>query len=169
MWYVLHTLSGREQEALDLMERRAEDGLMQEFFVPRRELMRKQKGEWITFPENLFPGYAFVRTNNPDLVNKLAKDIPFYARILGGEEGFMPLSESEKLQIQGMMDSEMSIVRISKGVIVGDTVMVLQGPLRGKEGHITKIDRHKRIAQLEMSFLGRLVTIKLGLEIVYKT
>lgn len=38
----------------------------------------------------------------------------------------------------------------------------------GHAGSIVKIDRHKRLAYLEMEMLGRKKNVKLGLEIVAK-
>ena len=57
---------------------------------------------------------------------------------------------------------------MSVGVIEGDRVIVTEGPLKGHEAQITKIDRHKRAAYLDMRMFGRHKTIKVGLEIVRK-
>ena len=47
--------------------------------------------------------------------------------------------------------------------------MIIQtGPLKGNEGLIKKIDRHKRKAWLELNLLGRTVETQVGLEIVEK-
>ena len=169
MWYVVQTLSGREKEMLDLLRARDLNHLLKDSFVPRRELMRKQKGEWTKYSDTLFPGYVFVRTEAPSAVNDLVAALPFFARVLGSSGGFTPLNDHEELFITRVADEETHMVRMSTGVIEGDTVTVLQGPLRGYEGFITKIDRHKRLASLEMEMLGRLVTIKLGLEIIRKS
>ena len=39
----------------------------------------------------------------------------------------------------------------------------------GYEGGIQKIDRHKRLAYVEIKMLGRTTVVKLGLEIVSKS
>ena len=57
---------------------------------------------------------------------------------------------------------------MSTGVIEGDRVIVTDGPLVGREALISKIDRHKRLAYLDMRMFGRIKTIKVGLEIVRK-
>ena len=38
----------------------------------------------------------------------------------------------------------------------------------GLEGHITKIDRHKRVAYVDVNLLGRVSTVQVGLEIISK-
>ena len=57
---------------------------------------------------------------------------------------------------------------MSTGVIEGDQVIVTEGPLRGYEALISMIDRHKRLAFLEMHMFGRTKIVKVGLEIVSK-
>ena len=51
----------------------------------------------------------------------------------------------------------------------GDKVVVIAGSEKGKEGTIKKIDRHKRIAMIEVELFGKLTIAKVGLEIVSKT
>lgn len=59
-------------------------------------------------------------------------------------------------------------MEMSEGIIEGDRVMVTRGPLKGHEASITRIDRHKRLAWVDMSMFGRSKTIRVGLEIVSK-
>lgn len=54
-------------------------------------------------------------------------------------------------------------------MIEGDEVKVVKGPLRGQEAKIVKVDRHKRLAWLEMHMFGRTKVVKVGLEIVSKS
>lgn len=169
MWYVVQTLSGREHEMLNLLRRRDEGHLLKDSFVPSRELARKHKGEWEKYSDILFPGYVFVLTEAPGAVNELAATLPVFARVMGSEKRFTPLDDREELFITKVADSDNHMLRMSTGVIEGDTVTVLRGPLRGYEGNITKIDRHKRLAHLHMEMLGRFVTIKMGLEIIRKS
>lgn len=53
-------------------------------------------------------------------------------------------------------------------MIEGDEIVILNGPLMNQTGLIKKIDRHKRLAYLEIEILGRTKTVKVGLEIVQK-
>ena len=60
------------------------------------------------------------------------------------------------------------LVEMSSGIIENDRVQILSGPLMGMEGNIRRIDRHKRIAYLEIEMFGRTVEMKVGLEIIRK-
>lgn len=59
-------------------------------------------------------------------------------------------------------------VDVSTGYIEEDVLYIRKTPLKGYEGHISKIDRHKRIAYVDVSLFGRKITVKVGLEITRK-
>ena len=47
-----------------------------------------------------------------------------------------------------------------------DQVIILSGPLKDLQGQIKKINLHKRIAEVEMEFLGRKTLFHLGIELL---
>ena len=57
-------------------------------------------------------------------------------------------------------------VPMSMGYMEGDKVMVTEGPMAGYEGNITYVNRHKRIATIQVELFGRKTEITLGLELV---
>ena len=57
---------------------------------------------------------------------------------------------------------------MSTGYIEGDHIIITDGPLKGYEALIKKIDRHKRIAFIEINLLNQPNIIKVGLEIISK-
>ena len=70
--------------------------------------------------------------------------------------------------IQRFVDPDF-VVRESLGLIEGDRVIVLSGPLKNHESLIRKINRHKRKAWLEMSMFGQSQLVEVGLEIIKKS
>ena len=66
------------------------------------------------------------------------------------------------------MGTDKQLVEMSCGIIENDRVQIVSGPLTGMEGSIRRIDRHKRIAHLEIEMFGRTVEMKVGLEIIIK-
>lgn len=57
---------------------------------------------------------------------------------------------------------------MSKGVIRNGRPVITSGPLKGREGLIRKIDRHKRIADIEIPLAGERRQVTVGLEIYEK-
>lgn len=168
MWYVIQVFGGKEQTTLDLLKRFVDEGVLQEAFVPRREVMRRNDGVTTRVIEVLFPGYLFVVTETPRELCAQLKGVPAFTRMLGGsDKRFIPLNQSEIDCLEEFCGVN-RVVEMSRGVIEGDKVRVSEGPLKGHEGIIKKIDRHKQCAYVDMKFMGRTKSIKLGLEIVRK-
>lgn len=61
------------------------------------------------------------------------------------------------------------MIEMSEGIMEGSKVIVLRGPLMGHGAEIKRVNRHRRTAELEIRMLGRVKTIRLGLEIVSKS
>lgn len=166
--YVIQVVGGKEQHVCDLVNKLLSDGI-KECFIPRREVMRRVEGSWISIRETLFPGYLFVETDNIQHVMERLARIPAFTRLLGvSDEKVIPLSQDEVAWLTALMKPLDKVVEMSVGVIEGDQVIVTDGPLKGHEALISKIDRHKRLAFLDMRMFGRTKTIKVGLEIVRK-
>lgn len=85
----------------------------------------------------------------------------------------MPLSEKdmrllEKLQ-NGMNDGRNPEAGISRiAVEEGNQIRILSGPLVNLEGQIRKVNLHKRIAVVEVEFMGNKSAVHLGVEMVGK-
>ena len=86
-------------------------------------------------------------------------------KILKTGDEITPLSQQE-VELLLKLGSEKQEVEMSIGVIEGDKVHIFEGPLQGMEGLIRKIDRHKRMAYLKVEMFGRVVEMKVGVEIV---
>lgn len=166
--YVVQVIGGRETKAVKLVVSVAKDAV-QSCFVPRREMMKRIDGVWVKRREILFPGYVFVQTDDPVGVQQALHAVPAFARMLTSSgDTFVPLTHDEVTWINVHADAETHVVEMSKGFIEGDCVVVTLGPLRGQEASIARIDRHKRLAWVDMNMFGRHKMIRIGLEIVAK-
>lgn len=168
MWYVIQTMAGQEDQVRCLMEKLVDRELFQELFVPRYEVMKRIRGLWIKRVEVLLPGYVFVVAKDPGRLKAALRGVPRFTRLLGNDDMFTPLDDREIAFINAFTQPGKRMVELSTGIIEGDEVVILNGPLMGHQGLISKIDRHKRLAYLEIEMLGRKKNVKLGLEIVAK-
>ena len=83
------------------------------------------------------------------------------------EDDVSALSTEERAYLEGLMDEEHN-VRISKGEILNGEVIITEGPLKGYESNIIRIDRHKRRAILNVRMNDREMQVDVSLEIVKK-
>lgn len=144
-------------------------GAVEDCFVPKREVAHRKSGQWHRILEKLFPGYVFVRTSAPEQVREVLGRVPAFTRMLtSAGDTCLPLTADEVAWINAITNVDTHVMEMSKGVIEGDRVMVTRGPLKGHEALIARIDRHKRLAWVDMDMFGRHKTIRVGLEIVSK-
>lgn len=169
MWYVVQVSAGREQKTLDMMQCFVEDGVAKDVFIPRYELQKCFRGVWHTVERPLFSGYLFVVTDDVERLRTELRKVPAFTRILGNDDIFTPLEKSEVDWLKSFMGEASHVVGMSTGVIEGDEVIVLNGPLFNQTALIQKINRRKRIAYLEFQMCGRTVHAQVGLSIVKKT
>lgn len=168
-WYVIQVFAGKEEEMKKKILSIVDHSYIEECFIPRYQKMKKYQGKWHQEEEVLFPGYLFIITDHIHEVYVELNQIPALTKILGREGGYInPLPMHEALFIS-RFGKEEHLVDMSIGYIEGDVIKVTNGPLMGQEGLIRKIDRHKRIAMIEVEFFGQVTTAKVGLEIIRKT
>lgn len=166
--FAVQVTGGREARAAELIERFAGEELIG-CYVPSYEHMRRVGGQWRRVTSTLFPGYLFIETRSPAQVQADLRATPTFTRLLGShDDKFIPLAPDEVTWLEALTTAKTHVVAMSEGIIEGDRVIVTSGALKGHEALITKVDRHKRLAYLDMRMFGRTKTIPVGLEIVSK-
>ena len=103
--------------------------------------------------------------SEPDDLFIQLKRIPDFTKLIGKDDIY-PIYKEEVLHL--LKYSEEHLIKMSKGIIEGDHIIVESGPLKGYEGFIKKIDRHKRLAFIDVELFNTVITVKVGLEIVSK-
>lgn len=165
-WYVIQVPTGAERKLCTLIERLSPADAVSECFSPRYATQIKQAGEWVDVEKPLLPGYVIVVSSRLDLVLHALREIPEFTRLLRMGESFVPLAQEERAWIEALTNKGSRCVDMSMGVMEGERVVVLSGPLRGREALITSVNRHKNLAFVELEICGRRVTTKVGLGIV---
>lgn len=173
MMYVMQVLTGKEEFVSGCVT----GWLLQEgeeAYSPTCEREIMLRGEPAKATARLFPGYIFIQSEKViDLYVRLraVKDRHFLqtlTKVLRTDDYFTPMAEEEEKAFLSLFGGEHSI-GVSRGVIRDGKLIVTEGPLMGQEDNIIKINRHKRIAILQLRILGKFITIKVGLEVTEKT
>lgn len=169
-YYVIQVAPGAEVRTETLIGARVDKRLYKDCFHPLRHVRKKFHGEWKDSHEKLIPGYVFIISGCIEELYRELKHVPALTKLLGHSEGrlFIPLSSGEAEWLEkvtaGGTEAPLSRIAVSEG----DEVTVLEGPLKDMEGNIKKINLHRRIAEVEVEFMGRKTIIHLGIEIVAK-
>lgn len=197
-WYVIQVPTGREQTLAHAIERVAAEAdvaaqgaadaepgsvesdpesapptpILAECFSPRFATQKKVHGEWRDVEQLLFPGYLIAVTARPEALKEALRRVPEFTRLLAVGETFVPLSSRDQAWIGAFTSEGARCVPMSVSVVEqladGDRIVVMQGPLAGKEALIQSVNRRKSLAYLQFEICGRTVTTKVGLAIVHK-
>ena len=167
MWYVIQTRSGQEQNIRKMMREIRGSAAYEECFIPLCEEVRRSRGKiTITF-RHLFPGYLFVKTDDPDKLSDAFYKIPGFARILGVEEEdnsktFIPVEETDMEFLNTLFEDgimHVSYIKMRSNHYIESVV----GPLAKYRNHIVKLDIPHRRAIAETQMFGKMRRIKFGL------
>lgn len=175
MYYVLQVAPGKEADTEEYIMKRIADKLFSSCFHPVRCVRKKFRGEWMDRHEKLLPGYVFMNSENAEELYLALKGIPMLTKFLGWNMEYVtPLTEQETVWLEAlvsagqddMITGEVPLSQIE--IDENDQIRILSGPLQNMEGMIKRINLHKRIAEVEVEFMGRMTVIHLGIEMVEK-
>lgn len=166
MWYVLQVTEGRE----DIMCERCKKSFLgkeaSQIFVPKYVWLKKVKGVRQKEVKPLFSGYLFVESKTPDVLKKRLQLFQG-VRPVCVRGGFYPITEEEEVFLCQFFGEE-KLVRFSTGYIVDGELRVIDGALKNFSTKIKRIDRHNRLAEIELFLFGQERRIRVGLEVKAK-
>ena len=178
MWYVIQTITGKEQELVDLVYKMLPKTVYKECFFLKRQLLKRLGGEWLEVTETLFPAYVFLDLMNADEVFYGLKRIPEFSKLLGDNLGeFIPLEEEEREFLEPLCANESSVENADKGAgyyLVRNTKVYLDdkgeierldGPLEYFKEKIIRLNLRKRYALIETAIRGEQQTAMLGIKL----
>lgn len=156
IWYLLKCPEEIEREYIEKCQKLPESENSQDIICFQYQRMYRYGGRWHLETRRLLPGCIFLSEAK---AMGMKEEIKEDARI-----SLVPC----KVNSLKSLCSQGNLIGISRGIIKEGVTMVDSGPLKGREYLIRKINRHKRTAQLEVSFADNDTRITVGLEIYEK-
>lgn len=175
MYYVIQVEPKKEKDTEICIAKRIPHELYFSCFHPVRHVKKKFHGEWKDKLEKLLPGYVFISSEKAEELYLALKSVPMLTKLLGRDlEFFTALTEREAEWLETLipigqesdMIGEISLSQIE--VDENDEIKILSGPLQDMAGRIKRINLHRRIAEVEVEFMGRMIILHLGIEMVEK-
>ena len=171
-WYVIQVQTGREQQMCRVIERVCaevdlasdeDEQLLEECFSPTFQTEHKFGGEWKQVEKLLLPGYVIAVTARPGEVVQQLRRTPEFTRLLSTGETFVPLRDDERAWMEEFTKRGERTIAMSVGYREGDRVVVTQGPLKGREGIVSRVNRKKCLATIVMLVDAIVITTTVGL------
>ena len=169
MWYVIQTLAGEEELVKQMIEKHLPKDSYNECKILYYKRKKRYEGKWHEERACLLPGYLFLIADSPWPAWRALKRVTKFSRLVKNNEEneIYPISPEEESFLNKLVGDN-DEMEISYGMIENDTVRIISGGLMGMEAVIRKIDRHKRIAYIEIQVFGEIKMVQVGLEILAK-
>lgn len=163
--FALFVKTGKEDKVKQWLETRFYDNFRS--LVPKRKLRERKDGNWKENIRVLFPGYVLIRGKiTPEIYYEL-KQTPDLIKLLRSGNDILEIEPAE-MKILNRLICNGETIGYSDLLIENDRVQVLDGPLATLEGYIVSINKRKGRARIQMSFMGELRTLDLGISILQK-
>jgi transcriptional antiterminator NusG len=169
-WYLLKVLSGKEKQLTEQLNQQILLGKIknvERFVCPTEKEYVKVKNKKILRDKIIYNGYVYFETKNklnedelkdfsniPNVISMFGDKLP----ILMNDADVRKIIKDEALQEH----NENKIMRF----LVGDTVLVKEGPFQTFDGKITKINDEK--IEVEIKIFGRSTFVAMNLEQIEK-
>lgn len=164
MWYVLQTITGKEEELVRMIRKLVPPDLYSDCFVAYYERIWRKQQQSMVHVERLFPGYAFIIAQDPNELFLRLKQVPAMSKMIAdGEFTFFSLDEDEEDFLRNMLEGD-HIVRLSYVATDGrGRVSRVSGPLESYLSQVVRYQFKKRYAIIRLRLLGAEKTAALGI------
>lgn len=148
--YVLHVVTGKE-EIISRSIDREEWGFA--LYFPKRPLMERKMGRLHKKMQPIFPGYLFLEADSlDDQIKTNIIKMPGVFRFLPENTHIQELNPDDsrffrQLISTGKTGKDISLVEFDEN----DRIKVIEGPLKGREGQIVKVDRRKKRVRVQLT------------------
>lgn len=166
-YYIIQVATGREQSFIDSLQKKVPElAQTHNFIYLTRELYIRRQGKTLRQEQPVFPSYIIMQTTGTvdgQTVQTL-KALPDFYHFLKSNTEITPLAGTDLAVIEHFLGLGPrigpSLVRFDQD----DRIVVIEGPLKGIEGNIIKVDRRKQRAKICVDFAGAAHTMDLSFE-----
>jgi transcriptional antiterminator NusG len=166
-WYVVRAISGNEKKVKMYIENEISrlnlTDYVSQILIPTEKVYQIRKGKKVSKERNFFPGYVLIEAKLAGEIPHIIKSIPGVLGFLGSKGEAVPLRQSEVNRILGKVD-ELSEKEEELNVpfIVGETVIVTDGPFNSFSGVIDEINEEKKKLKVMVKIFGRKTPLELS-------
>lgn len=137
---------------------------IQNVFIFTYDQLRRYKGAWHLERKLLFPAHVFLESENENILRKELRK----SNITVKQKNRLSRMDKEEEQVLKILCGREHHLQMSRGLIDKGIPHITEGPLKGMESRICKIDRHKRLARITITKRQDYGWLPAGLEITEK-
>ncbi|MDA3811011.1 MAG: antiterminator LoaP [Spirochaetaceae bacterium] len=164
-FYALHIKTGFETQIQKFIIEKMPDDVS--VFCPMRELLIRKNGKTKKETKPLFPGYIFLKTEevNAGILSSL-KSIPGFFQVLPSNKNIKPIRQQDMHFLDSLFNKNYTAHLSKARFDENDKIQIIEGPLKGKEGLIIKVDKRKGRAKIVINAFDKQHFVDLGFEVI---
>lgn len=165
-WYVMRTVPGKEQKAVELMERRLDHRLWKRWRILKKQKLFRVKGLLFLNTEDMFPGYIFVETEHPKELREEMEKSREYPKMLGNlKTEIIPVEEKDLEFLKNVCGMELDRPMALSMVEADEegNLIHISGILEKYENRITRKRLRKRYVLAEIDLFCRKEDVLFGI------
>jgi len=165
-WYVVHTLTGKEDTVKKALEGQLENTPEQKQFfgkvlIPTEKVAEVRDGEKRISERKFFPGYILIEMELNDKSWYMVKNTPGVSGFVGTKTRPVPLADHEVDDIL-KQNEEAKEKPVPKVLFKeGEAVRVKEGPFKNFTGNIEETNMEKGKIKVMISIFGRPTPVEL--------
>jgi transcriptional antiterminator NusG len=174
-WYVLRAVAGQERKIKSYLENEITRQNLTEhipqIIIPSEKVYEIRNGKKRVRDKNTLPGYIIISADlSNGEVSHVITSIPGVIGFLGSDSGGgataktpVPLRQSEINRILGKIDeAEEQGEKLDTPFIVGETVMVMDGPFKSFKGIVEEVFEERKKLKVMVKIFGRNTPVELS-------
>ena len=162
-YYVIQTMSGQEEKARGLLTMKGLFSLNR-IFIPKRKIYIRRAGKILLEIKKIFPGYIFIRGNISGKKFIEIKKTEKVIKILGYRNQPEPVPKQEMLIIANLISNGEEIGYSRAAFYENKKVKIIEGPLKGLEGLIRKINYRKKRLKIALNLFKQEKLVDFGFQ-----
>lgn len=166
-YFAVQVWTGKEDDFADALS--SDPRLDAAAMVPKRALDVRRAGKIRREVRPLFPGYVFIAVEADRLSDEqrwILRGSRNFVRALPNNVAPRPVKEKDRRLLAHFMSfgkvADISKVRFD----ADDRIVVVEGPLKGLEGLIVRVDTRKRRAKIRLDMCENSFLVDMGFEIL---
>ena len=157
-WYILHTYSGYEAMVKDSLEKLIENNNLSDYIVdlkiPMEQVIEEKNGKKKVVERKLLPCYVFIKMI-------YTNQIWYYVTSTRGVTGFCgPQGRPIPMKPDEIRKMRLEPLPVATDFVVGDTVSIEDGPLKGFVGEVKEVNQAAQKAKISTVMFGRATDVE---------
>lgn len=170
-FFVLQVMTGEEQRfislALDALQHAPDQQGDYRFWWPRRKLTIRRRGRRFRTLAPMFPGYVFLEADAvTESLFRQVRRVTGFVRFLKDNHDIRPLPPEDQELVRHFLSFGEIVTESKVTFDKNNRIVVQEGPLKGLEGNIVKVDRRKGRAKVRLDIYEDAFLIDLGFEVI---